>query len=142
MRRGYWGAGIAYLSPSGRIPRPAFVLRVLGPLVILGACLSIVAPTPSSTRSALFVVLLWAYLAGLAKRLQDFGLPGLPIASVLVLGLWLDLEMRYAFPAWLDTYVYALFGVGTLFGGSTTGERGANRYGPDPLAATSGDADG
>jgi len=74
--------------------------------------------------------LYWVYFAGLAKRLQDFGLPGLPIAGVAVAALWLQIETTVALPGWLQTYVYAFFVLALLFAASTPSEAGANPYGP------------
>ena len=127
-------ATLGYLSPRGRITRETYVVRVVAPWVIVGAGLSTVLPRPSTTGFVLMGVLFWAYLAGFAKRLHDLGLPGLPISAVVVISLWVNLQTSLVFPAWLETYLYALFGVGTLFAGSTLGEPRANRYGPDPLA--------
>lgn len=107
----------------------------LGPCILAGAALSGIVDRRSVVGFAVFGLLYWIYLVGFAKRLQDFGLPGLPIAALVVVGLWLDLEAGLDFPAWLETYLYALFTIGVLFAGLTTGESGANRYGPDPLAS-------
>ena len=124
------GAILAYLSPRGRVSRRTWMILFVLPCIGAAIALSDVLARASVPGLALFLVLYWAYLAGLAKRLQDLGLPGLPIAAVVVLGLWLQLESGLALPTWLQAYVYALFLVVLVFAASTSGEPRANRYGP------------
>lgn len=128
------GAILAYLSPRGRVSRHTWAIRFVLPCVAAVIGLSGVLDRGSVAGLALFLCLYWAYLAGLAKRLQDLGLPGLPVAAVVVLGLWLQLESGLDLPTWLQAYVYALFLVVLIFAASTSSEPRANRYGPRPAS--------
>lgn len=113
---------VAFLSPRGRITRRTFAIRVLGPCTATAVTLSAVMDRPSVTSAAISAVIFWVFLAGFAKRIEDFGLPGLPIAVVVVSPLWLHLETGLDFPDWLATYTYALFAVGILFAGLTSSD--------------------
>lgn len=125
---------LAHLSPSGRLSPRAFLLGVAAPVVVLAAALTAWGAALGPVGWLLATALHWAYMVGLTRRLQDLGLPGLRLSAPAMLVLWLQLVAGLVYPAWLDTYVYVWLAVLSLFAASTTGQRGANRYGPDPLA--------
>ena len=134
---GSWGRAVdllaAHVSPRGRITARTYVGGVLAPVVVLAALLT-AWPVDPIWSKLLATALYWVFMAGLAKRLQDFGLPGLFLSSPVVLGLWIGFETGASYPAWLETYLYVAVGTLSSFAALTSGQPGPNRYGLPPEA--------
>ena len=129
---------ILYGSPRGRINRKKYLLWFAVPIAVpqlaVFSAVGIVGPELGLTLMWWTgLVFVWPGFIGLAKRLQDFGAPGVPVSGVFAGAFVLEL---LAMPdgigllgdvlGWLEVLValYAVF---------TKGEPGENRYGPDPL---------
>ena len=131
-----------YLGLKGRLPRRAYwvngVLALLGLAVIANGLLAIARVSDDVAAWIVIGVFAWPFIALIAKRLHDFGVPGWWVPLGLV-GLGLLLKLAFGFSFWwlLGNFV-GLWFLGVVVAGLVPGTHGPNRFGPDPHAVNSG----
>jgi uncharacterized membrane protein YhaH (DUF805 family) len=141
-------------SPNGRVSRRGYWLGLIAPTVALTVLTTVIdqviAPDAENARGPasllLSAALIWPNLAITAKRYHDRGMSGwwilwsLLIVLVALFFVFVGTEALWTgavFNAWLTTWI-GLYGAFwaivafTLIVYFLPGERGANRFGPDP----------
>ncbi len=130
-----------YGSPRGRINRKKYLLWFAIPLgvpqgLLFGAFLFGIVGPPELGLTLVWwtrVGFAWPEFVGLAKRLQDFGAPGVPVSGVFACAFVLGPLARPDGIGLLGVALRWLSALVALFALFTKGEPGENRYGPDPL---------
>jgi len=142
-----------FLSPTGRMSRGKWLTLALPsvglPLII--ACLIdyILGRTQLATESFLLwvgLILLWPGIALASRRMHDVNqtalrllvFPILFIVAVVIFNVEHGFTYLTAWGMWVVALL-ALYPAALIFTLSTTrGDRGPNRFGPDPLAVRGG----
>ncbi len=132
---------ILYGSPRGRINRKKYLLWFAVPIAVpqlaVFSAVGIVGPELGLTLMWWTgLVFVWPEFVGLAKRLQDFGAPGVAVSGVLA---GASVLQRLTYPDGIGLLGDVLTWLGAavaLFALFTKGEPGENRYGPDPLGVS------
>ena len=122
-----------FFSSAGRLARGPFLLAALVLIVILTIYEAVTGPTLTLLTGWLFYpAMLFAAACVLSKRLHDRGRTGWLAAVILlaVIAVW-------PAPAGLFDFLFSLVIIWAIVElGVLAGEQGANRYGPNPLKAT------
>ena len=141
-------------STAGRIPVVIFWTRFLIPAALILGVARIVSGGGLLFTCA-FILLIWPFTVGAAKRLHDLNLPGWigfvlwtvgPSLQVLWALFASTSEPTVVFRGWSEVPIYSedlAFGVGavwfflfvftTVFISLSPGRKGSNKYGPNPL---------
>jgi uncharacterized membrane protein YhaH (DUF805 family) len=137
-------------SPYGRISRRDWWLKVyLGSLALVAAALAIdllllKTEGPGPTSDTVGLLWVWPIVAAYIKRLHDLGRTGWWLLAPVSVGLlcWSAIYFgrRYFGPDAAAPYYIAAVAVGFIVNAAllffvffVPGQRGVNKYGPDPL---------